>query len=305
MTDAFPLPEGFEQRIVSVWGDEGVGWLERLPALVRMCQERWRLSIESVVRDLSYNLVVLVVTADGTEAVLKLGVPNPELRTEIAALRAFQGGPVVGLLTADVDLGALLLRRLEPGRPLSDVESDEEATVIGARTIRDLPVAEPSAHEFPTVGDWARAFERLRAWFDGSTGPLPGRMVDGAEHLLRDLEASSSRRMLLHGDLHHDNMLFDRESGWTAIDPKGVIGDPAYEAARFQHNPIPGFLAMDRPREAARRRVTIMASILQEDRRRLLAWAFVDAVLAACWSIEDRTDWRYHLACAEVFEGLV
>ena len=87
-----------------------------------------------------------------------------------------------------------------------------------------------------------------------------------------------------------------------AIDPKGIVRDPAYEAARFQHNPIPGFLAMDRPREVARRRAAILASILEEDRWRLLAWAFFDAVLAACWSIEDGADWRYHLACAEVLE---
>jgi streptomycin 6-kinase len=88
--------------------------------------------------------------------------------------------------------------------------------------------------------------------------------------------------MLLHGDLHHENIRADRERGWVAIDPKGVIGAPAHEAAWFQHNPIPGFLSMDDPRGVARRRVEILASILGADRARLLAWAFFDAVLGAC-----------------------
>jgi streptomycin 6-kinase len=101
------------------------------------------------------------------------------------------------------------------------------------------------------------------------------------------------------------NILSGGEDRWVAIGPKGVIGDPAYEAARLQHNPIPRFLSMDRPRRVAQRRVEILASILREDCSRLLAWAFFDAVLAACWSIEDGDDWQYFLACAELLDEMV
>jgi streptomycin 6-kinase len=300
------VPEAFRRRVTSVWGAAGKEWLDRLPTLITTCAERWGLSIQSSLAELSYHFVAFAATADGTESVLKIGVPNPELTTEIDALWAFQGGPVVELLEADNQLCALLIRRLVPGTPLSHTEDDERATVIGAQLIRDLPIAEPSEHQFPTIGDWALAFDRLRARFDGETGPLPGRMVEKAEQLLQELEASTRRKMLLHGDLHHDNILSDGERNWVAIDPKGVIGDPAYEAARFQHNPIPGFLSMDRPRAVAQRRVEILASILHEDRSRLLGWAFLDAVLAACWSIEDNEDnWGYSLSCAELFDGMV
>lgn len=301
----FTVSGEFRHRIVSVWGEEGKAWLDRLPTLIATCTERWGLSVQSPLPDLSYNFVAFVVTADGTEAVLKIGVPNPELTTEIDALRVYRGGPVVELLEADRQLGALLLRRLIPGTPLSEAKEDEEATVIAARLMRNLPIAEPPDHGFPTIGDWALAFDRLRARFDGGTGPLPSRIVDKAERLLQALQTSTRRKMLLHGDLHHDNILSDGEEDWVAIDPKGVIGDPAYEAARFQHNPIPGFLSMDDPRAVARRRVEILASILEEDRSRLLAWAFFDAVLAACWSAEEGTDWAYHVACAELLDGMV
>ena len=301
----FTLSEAFRRRIVSVWGEEGEAWLERLPLLIEACAERWALSIRAPAPDLSYNFVAFVVTANGTEAVLKIGVPNPELTTEIDALRAYAGGPVVELLEADRRLGALLIRRLIPGMPLSEAEEDEEATVIAARLMRDLPIEEPPDHGFPTVEKWALAFDKLRARFDGGTGPLPGRMVGKAERLFRELQRSSSCRMLLHGDLHHENIRVDGERGWVAIDPKGVIGAPAYEAARFQHNPIPGFLSMDDPRAVAQRRVEILASILGEDRMRLLAWAFFDAVLAACWSVEEGTHCQYHLACAELFDRTV
>jgi len=278
--------------------------LDRLPALLASCTERWGLSVESIPSDLSYNVVAFVVTADGREAVLKLGVPDSELRAEIAGLRAFQSRPVVDLLEADGEAGALLLGRVEPGLPLSDLEDDDEATVIAAHLIRDLAIPEPADASFPTIGEWALAFDRLRAAFGGKTGQLPGRMVDKAERLLRDLELSSTAPMLLHGDLHHDNILSYGEGGWLAIDPKGVIGDPTYEAARLQHNPIPDFLAIDRPLTVALRRVEILSSVLHADRARLLAWTFFDAVLTACWSIEENGDFRYFLACAELFDRL-
>jgi streptomycin 6-kinase len=302
----FTVSEVFRQRIVSTWGERGREWLDRLPTLISRCTERWRLSVQSRVPVLSYSFGAYVVTADGEEAILKIGVPNSELWTEIEALRLFQGGPIVDLIEADRRLGALLLRRVVPGIPLSTVEGDEEATEIAAHLICELPVPEPSDHAFPTIDHWALAFDGLRARFDGKTGPLPGRMVQKAEWLLRDLQASRPGRMLLHGDLHHGNILSGGEGRWVAIDPKGVIGDPAYEAARLQHNPIPRFLSMDRPRRVAQRRVEILASILREDCSRLLARAFFDAVLAACWSIEDDgDDWQYFLACAELLDEMV
>jgi len=302
MTDNITLPESFRQRVASVWGERGEAWVERLPRLLAQCAARWGLTVQSPLPALSYSFVALVVQADGQEAVLKIGVPNRELTTEIEALRAFQGRPVVELLAADRQLGALLLRRLIPGTPLSHLRDDGEATLIAAHLIRDVPMSKPVDHAFPTVGDWAQAFGRLRARFNGGTGPLPRRLVEKAEDLLSQLHTSSRPRQLLHGDLHHDNILSDGGTTWVAIDPKGVIGDPAYEAARLQHNPIPGFLAMEHPRRVARRRLEILASILETDRSRLLAWAFFDAMLAACWSVEEDGDWRYHLACAELFD---
>ena len=302
----FTLSKEFRHKIISTWGDEARDWLDRLPTIIAACQERWRLSIQSVVPDLSYNFVAFVVQADGTEAVLKIGVPNPELMTEIEALQAYQGRYAVDLLDADHELGALLLKRLSPGKPLSDLEHDEEATTIAAHLMRELPIPEPANHQFPTIDRWALAFKRLRKRFDGKTGPLPPRMIEKAERLFQELQASNPPQMLLHGDLHYDNILSNGENSWLAIDPKGVIGDPVYEVARFQHNPIPDFLSMDHPGKVAQRRVEIIASIMQEDPSRLLAWAFFDAVLGACWSVEENGDfWQYSISCAEIFDRLI
>ena len=39
--------------------------------------------------------------------------------------------------------------------------------------------------------------------------------------------------VLIHGDLHHRNILSADREPWLAVDPKGLIGDPAYDAVTF------------------------------------------------------------------------
>lgn len=134
------------------------------------------------------------------------------------------------------------------------------------------------------------------------------RVAEG-ETLVKLLEADPERGALLLNRIRPGTPLSaledDQEDGWVVIDPKGVIADPAYEAARFQHNPIPTVLSQDRPVETVRRRLRILEEIVGCGCRRLLGWAYVDAVLSACWSLEEGTaGWRTMLARIETYEKL-
>ena len=300
------LPEGLQKQVTAAWGERGARWLEELPGILEDILEHWSLTLEAPLPDLGYHYLAYVRTSRGRGAVLKLGVPDRELGTEIRFLQAADGGPVVRLLQADPGRGVLLLDTIRPGRPLSTLENDQQAARIGARLIEEMPLSVPAEHDFPTLTGWIRAFSRLRVRHDGGSGPLPDRVLARAEGLYADLSASRPEPRLLHGDLHHDNILRDQEDGWAVIDPKGVIADPAYEAARFQHNPIPAVLSQDRPVEFVRRRLLILEDALGFDRRRLLGWAYVDAVLSACWSLEEgAAGWRTMLAWIEVYEKLL
>jgi streptomycin 6-kinase len=101
-----------------------------------------------------------------------------------------------------------------------------------------------------------------------------------------ELASSQRNARLLHGDLHHYNVLADSQRGWLAIDPKGVIGEPEYEIGAVLRNPH------ERPdlfisASAIERRLTRFAKRLNLDLQRALAWGFAQAVLSAIWSIED------------------
>lgn len=233
--------------------------------------------------------------------VLKVGVPNPELTSEIAALQHFNGEGAVKLFAAIPEDGALLLEKLEPGEPVLDLDDDRSATSIAAGLIRQLHRPPPENGPFPSITDWGRGLDRLRATFKGGNGPFPARLVDRAEQLIAELVISQGEPVLLHADLHHWNVLSAGRSEWLAIDPKGLIGEREYEAGAWLRNPIPALLDWTDARQIIRRRVDLFVEILGFDRQRMLAWSLYQAVLAAWWSYEESDpDWRVMIHIAEL-----
>jgi streptomycin 6-kinase len=125
-------------------------------------------------------------------------------------------------------------------------------------------------------------------------------MVDEAETLFDELTRSASEPVLLHGDLHHFNILAAAREPWLAIDPQGVVGERAYEVGALLRNPMPQLLTWPRLRRVQTRRVEQLADELDFDRQRLRGWAFAQAVLSAWWSFEDTgKDWEQGIAVAE------
>jgi streptomycin 6-kinase len=288
MADVPPgIPRNLARRIVEIHGREGETWLRNFPALIESCERRWSLNVGPPFSGLSYNYVAPAVRTGGEEVVLKLGVPDREHFTEIEALRLFDGRGIVRLLDADGDQSVLLLERLRPGTPLAMLEDDDQATAIAAGVMQQLWRPAPDEHDFPTVIDWAGGLRRLRARFDGGVGPFPARLIEAAEVLFGELIDSMGNAALLHGDLHHHNILSAERQPWLAIDPKGVIGEPAYEVGALLRNPMPELLQMPWPDRILARRLDILTERLGFERERLVAWGMAQAVLSAWWSFED------------------
>ena len=300
------VSDGFVRRMVDVYDAEGAVWIERLPAIVAECELRWMLQACPSFEPLSYNYVAPVVLADGTAAVLKVGFPGAELLSEIEALRTYDGHGYVRLIASDAGLGVMLMERLTPGTPLSSVEDDVRATAIAAGVMRDHRKPIPPGLHFPTVADWAKGIARLRLRFEGGTGPLPPRLVEQAERLFVELIPSSAEPVLLHGDLHHDNILMAERRPWLAIDPKGLVGEPAYETGALLRNPRPLIGSEQHLDRLMVRRVAQLSDELGFDRQRVTGWGIAQAVLSACWSVEDHGHgWEPAIACAEALTALM
>ncbi len=298
------LPDALARIFAEVHGDAGRRFVAEFEALRDECRERWSIALEEPFPGLSYHWVAPALRSDGARAVLKLGPPCRDLACEAAALAHFDGRGAARLLAADLARGALLLERLEPGETLAGEPDDARATAIAADLMRALPRPPPADPAFPSVGDWGAGFRRLRARFDGATGPLPTAQVERAERLFAELLASSAAPVLLHGDVHHGNLLSARRAPWLAIDPQGVVGEPAYEVGAWVRNP-PDLLERPDVRGTLARRIDQLASELALDRARVAGWAFAQAVLSAWWKLEDHDGgFERELAVAEIVREL-
>jgi len=295
-----PAPRRLAKNIVDLFGQRGAEWLAQLPSIITVCEQRWALTSQAPLQNVSYNYVAPAVRADGTAVMLKIGFPNPELYSEIDALQVYDGRGAVQLLDIDRQHAALLLEALRPGLPLLSVCDDSEATRVAASVMRRLWRAVERNHAFASAADWAMGFQRLRRQFDGETGPLPKALVMKAEGLFRELLLSSEPQVLLHGDLHHGNILSAEREPWLSIDPKGIVGEPAYDAATLLRSCTPIMLAHRRPSNLLSERAAILSAELGFDRTRLLSWGLAQAVLSAWWSIEDHgAGWQGAIRIAE------
>jgi streptomycin 6-kinase len=243
--------------------------------------------------------------ANGDHVVFKCGVPNPELTTEIAALAHFNGAGIARLIKADAKIGWLLIERLEPGVMLSTLEDDEQATQIAVAVMQKLYKPIENNSEFPGVEKWLAGLQRLYKLLSEKTCPFPPKIVDHVKRLSQELVQSMGQRVLLHGDLHHYNILSGNREPWLAIDPKGVIGEREYEIGALMKNPMPRLMAARSLKDLFLRRIDLITEITGFDRSRIIGWSFVNAVLSAWWDFEiGNSDWQSLIRCAETLRGL-
>ncbi|KEI34590.1 streptomycin 6-kinase [Francisella sp. W12-1067] len=285
----------FQSNIISIYGEKGKIWLNELPQLVSATSSKLDLrDLKFKIPNLTYNYV-LSGFQDGNHIILKLGLDNEGLKQEAFALKCFAGCGAVKVLAEDE--GMLLLERAVPCTSLKGYfpNREHESIEIACKVMKKLHQANiPSAHKFPHIKDWLTALNK-----DWS---IPDEHLQKARMLRDQLLQTSEADVLLHGDLHHDNILQNGEN-WLVIDPKGVIGESAYEVAAFIRNPIPELLNhIDAP-HIIHNRVSRFATILELPSQRILDWCFVQALLAWVWALEDGCDTGYWERLVEVLHS--
>lgn len=267
-------------------------WFDSLPAMVDAWCERWQITLQPEIPSLSYTVVLFGISATEGEVVLKLAPPEMEFSAEIAGLTAVQRPGVVRLLHADSDFAGMLMQRVLPGAPLRDFDDrldDAAGTAIGAAMLRRIWRPAPTDHgDLIPLSRWFRDLFRLRDQVRaGRTDvPLSQDEVELAAKLANDLLATSDPAVL-HGDMHHGNVLESGHGEWTVIDPKGLVGDPAYDITTWLLNDAPPCEADDIA-AITRRRVEIFARELGLPQDRLLAAALVHCALVIAWEIVDQ-----------------
>ncbi len=308
------LPSEFISNIQNTFREDGHAFLKALPDLIAEASTRWGLTDVQPAPILSYNFVAFA-NRGNNNVVLKMGVPNREMKSEMATLRLFNGEGACRLLECDEERYWMLLERLNPGVMLSTLEDDDAATHIAAEVMkkiwRPLETLESSSlllnveqqavrlQSFIQLSDWFDGLKQLRPMFNGGTGPFNEKLVERVESSVKDFFVENHMPVLMHGDFHHFNIL-SSERGWLVIDPKGVIGPAGYEVGPLMINPWSDFSDGNKIRLSVKRRIDILHEHLGFERERILEWSLAHAVLSAWWGIEDNTGWESALQFAEL-----
>lgn len=282
------------ERIQGRFGN--VFW-EQLEDKLAWCASCWSLSGLQLLPSFSANCVFTCESAIFGKAILKLGPPSKEWETETSALLEYNGERYCQLFAADADHCAILEERILPGICLREEESLAKRLSVFSRLAAGLHVKPFNADVYPSYFDWV---SRISRYMRGR-GDYPElcEHMQKAEALCRSLWAAYPRRLLLHGDLHHDNILMEEGGGYRIIDPKGVVGDPVFEIPRFILNEFDEVINSG---TYGRINTIIITLAVQLDipETVIRECLYIETAMAECWNVESRQSPSMdHVALAE------
>jgi len=240
-------------------------WRASVPELVTDCCKEWGLRLGEPYVPGVPGYAVRAELPDGTAAVLKLFWPHREAEQEADALERWDGDGAVRLLARDDERHAMLLERCEPGTFLSG-----QANAIDV-LIELLPRLWKSAQGFRPVA------EEAEWWIDHDLAVVrAARLKDAALHYLRELVPTQGEQVLVHQDLHGENVLAAEREPWLVIDPKPLAAERELSVA-----PIVRSFELGHSKRQALYRLDKLTSELELDRERARGWTIAQTV---AWS---------------------
>ena len=235
--------------------------------------------------------ILLPVRSEGGPAMLKIATEAEERRG--AESMVWWGGDGAACVLAR-EGNALLLERAQGDASLvemvRDGRDDEASRIIcGVATRLHAPRNAPPPPSLVPLTRWFAELEPAASRYGG--------MLSQAAETARWLLDEPRDVVVLHGDIHHDNILDFGSRGWLAIDPKHLIGERSFDFVNILRNPddrsalAPGRFS---------RQATVVAEAAGLDRVRLLKWTLAFTGLSAAWILADGDRPELDLAVAEL-----
>lgn len=271
-----------ETNVINTWGNTGRRWLQNLSHIIAELSEHWKLSDVMPVENMSYNFVATAKQDHNTPVVLKFSCDKELIEDEYRALKHFNGVGAIRVIDRCAKRHALLLEQATPGGLLKAKQpKDIEGTIeIYANVVKALSSLKKPSTQYTHVEKWCQAIDRI-------TDPrITFKYIDKAKELRDYLLNSSANEYLCHGDLHLENIIY-HDKQWLSIDPKGILGEIAFEAAAFDLLVKSDWDAPETVPDKINQRLSLLANKLEISEIRLRAWFFLRAIISAQWFIED------------------
>lgn len=275
------IPEAFARYTTQREGETGRLWLTTVPGLVSELMRRWNCVLDGEIMHGGVGVIVPVLReADQLAAVLKVSFPHPGNVAEPDAFAAWDGHGAVRLYERADEHFAMLLERAGT-HTLAESRAGDEVVTIAAQLGRKLATPARSKN-LPRLSDRVEGWERELRQGIAELSTLEPEVVHAAMATVREL-GNDQPELMVHGDLHPRNILAAEREPWLAVDPKGYVGDPAYDGGNLLKSHLFALLEEDDLDKAILRTVNIFSEAAELEHERVRRWAQFHAVEASLW----------------------
>jgi len=307
----FDLPAEVQSKLVYL-GADGARWLSELPGFVRGLEHEWNITVGAVVNGGSEALVAQVTTADGGDAIVKIGVPGPTgFEQEVRTLLLANGRGYVKVLRHDAKRRVMLQERLGPQLAQLGLPVRDQIEVI-CTTMREAWIDVPDSLPLLNGSEKARSLAELigSAWQELGR-PCSERAVERAlgfaDSRARAYDAAGS--VLVHGDAHSQNTLLvtganpSDFSAYRFVDPDGMRAEPALDLAIPMRSWSEELLAGDAP-ALAHERCEFISRLTGIASEPIWQWGFMERMSTGLYLMQ--MGWRDEgLGMLKVADALV
>ncbi len=263
-----------QQHVLRAWGERGQHWLDKLPSIIDHLAHRWHLSHIKPLNFASSHYVAFCNQMKDNPVVLKISLDIDHIAHEYKVHQHFHGQGVVRVFAYDSKEHAVLLERAVPGDVLRAIDRDAAIPIYMDIITKMQSCDQSNKDTFAHSDEWLEAIDLIDA------SSIEKKYIDFAKQLKMFLLQSNEEEKICHGNLHLGNILlhFDR---YVAIDPKGVVGELAFEASAFellmQHE-----LQTNTPmilQGIIKNRMHTISKNVGCDEERLFAWFYVRSLI--------------------------
>ncbi|MGG0822263.1 aminoglycoside phosphotransferase family protein [Paenibacillus turicensis] len=266
----------------------GQAHFDKVISTLEEYEAKWSLTNIQIKSNLTANLIFTCHSDQFGDAVLKIGYPaSPEIVTEVNALKEYNGGKFCRVYESDIKAGIFLEQYIAPGITLRAESSLDARLAVFCGLYQDLHICSKIEGVYPTYKQWVyRITEYMRNRQDCTDLYLK---MKKAKAVFDNVSLNYNGEYLLHGDLHHDNILLNQDGAYAIIDPKGVIGDPVFDIPRFILNEF-GNEVTPALQSKVSYIITILAEQLHIPSHVLKLCLYVEITMAVCWCAESGSD---------------
>lgn len=262
----------------------GKDFYEKVLSDIEVYADRWGLSSFQLIPSYSANLVFKCDSETYGNVVLKKGPFSEEVVTEFNTLRQYNGRRFCRVFDADLENGVILEECIRPGIPLRNESSLDRRLSVFCSFYKGLHTTPANAEIYPTYTEWVgKITEYMSKREDFYELYLH---MKKAKDICLSVSTVYTQKLLLHGDLHHDNILLGHDGEYVIIDPKGVIGDPVFDVPRFILNEFGDEITPELYKKIKdiiytfEKNLNIPSDILKK-------CLYFETVMGQCWCVED------------------